>query len=208
MRVALIADDPLARAGLFALLDRVPTISVVFEGAARDELSALFAQSPTDAVVWDLGLDPLASSAALEALSRSPSPVVALVSSPSAASEALSSGARALLPRNAAIDAITAALTAVTAGLIALDQAFADLQQRPSATRDSLTDAGSDELTAREREVLQLLSEALSNKQIAQRLDISEHTVKFHVNAILTKLGAQSRTDAVVRAARIGLVIL
>jgi DNA-binding NarL/FixJ family response regulator len=57
-------------------------------------------------------------------------------------------------------------------------------------------------------EVLQLLAEGLPNKAIARRLDISDHTVKFHVNAILSKLGAQSRTDAVVRATRLGLILL
>jgi DNA-binding NarL/FixJ family response regulator len=57
-------------------------------------------------------------------------------------------------------------------------------------------------------EVLQLLAEGLPNKTIAYRLGISEHTVKFHVNAILGKLGAQSRTEAVVRATRLGLILL
>jgi DNA-binding NarL/FixJ family response regulator len=57
-------------------------------------------------------------------------------------------------------------------------------------------------------EVLQLLSEGLPNKAIASQLGISEHTVKFHVNAIMGKLGAQSRTDAVIRATRSGLIIL
>jgi DNA-binding NarL/FixJ family response regulator len=65
-----------------------------------------------------------------------------------------------------------------------------------------------EELTPREREVLQLLAEGLANKAIAQQLTISEHTVKFHVNAIMSKLGAQSRTAAVVRATRLGLVVL
>ena len=59
-------------------------------------------------------------------------------------------------------------------------------------------------LTPRETEVLHLLAEGLANKAIARRLDISEHTVKFHVNAILGKLDAQSRTGAVVRAMRLG----
>ncbi|MBI1880571.1 MAG: response regulator transcription factor, partial [Chloroflexi bacterium] len=63
-------------------------------------------------------------------------------------------------------------------------------------------------LTPRELEVLQLLAEGLPNKAIARRLDISDHTVKFHVNAILSKLSAQSRTDAVVRATRLGLILL
>jgi two-component system, NarL family, nitrate/nitrite response regulator NarL len=56
--------------------------------------------------------------------------------------------------------------------------------------------------------VLQLLAEGLANKAIALQLDISEHTVKFHINAILAKLGVQSRTQAVVRATRLGLIIL
>jgi DNA-binding NarL/FixJ family response regulator len=65
-----------------------------------------------------------------------------------------------------------------------------------------------EELTPRELEVLRLLAEGLSNKAIAQQLDISDHTVKFHVNAIMSKLGAQSRTAAVVQATRLGLIVL
>ena len=63
-------------------------------------------------------------------------------------------------------------------------------------------------LTQREMEVLALVAEGLPNKAIASRLEISEHTVKFHVNSILTKLGAQSRTEAVTRATRMGLLLL
>jgi DNA-binding NarL/FixJ family response regulator len=66
---------------------------------------------------------------------------------------------------------------------------------------------GGEILTARENEVLQLLAEGLANKAIARRLGIRETTVKFHVNSILAKLGAQSRTEAVARAARQGLVL-
>ena len=65
-----------------------------------------------------------------------------------------------------------------------------------------------EELTPRELEVLGLLAEGLANKAIAYRLDISEHTVKFHVNSILSKLGAQSRTEAVIYATRLGLILL
>jgi DNA-binding NarL/FixJ family response regulator len=63
-------------------------------------------------------------------------------------------------------------------------------------------------LTPREMEVLQRLAEGLTNKAIAQELGISEHTIKFHVNAIMGKLHAQSRTEAVVRATRLGLILL
>ena len=65
-----------------------------------------------------------------------------------------------------------------------------------------------DPLTARELEVLGLIAEGLPNKRVAQRLGISEHTVKYHINAILSKLGAESRTEAVTRAARLGWIIL
>ncbi|MDQ7857760.1 MAG: LuxR C-terminal-related transcriptional regulator, partial [Armatimonadota bacterium] len=65
-----------------------------------------------------------------------------------------------------------------------------------------------EDLTQREHQVLQLLAEGLANREIARRLSISEHTVNFHVDAILGKLGAHSRTEAVARAARLGLLIL
>ena len=60
-----------------------------------------------------------------------------------------------------------------------------------------------EDLTPREDEVLQLLAQGMTNKAIAHQLGITDHTVKFHVNAIMTKLNAQSRTDAVIRATRV-----
>ena len=78
---------------------------------------------------------------------------------------------------------------------------------RPTS-RAAASPTSPEALTPREREVLALLAEGLSNKAIADRLAISEHTAKFHVNAVLAKLGVQRRTEAVVRAARMGLVTL
>ena len=76
------------------------------------------------------------------------------------------------------------------------------------AWADRKTDPLVERLTARELAVLRLVAEGLPNKTIALRLGISEHTVKFHVNAILGKLGVASRTEAVVRATRLGLIFL
>ena len=73
---------------------------------------------------------------------------------------------------------------------------------------DRLLDSLPEPLTARERQVLALLAEGLPNKRIASALDISDQTVKFHVAAIIGKLGASNRTDAVRRAVRRGLVTL
>ena len=107
--------------------------------------------------------------------------------------------------------AIVAAITAAASGLTALDRSLA-LEALTGLARGR-TEAEpiseqEEPLTAREREVLQLLAQGIPNKQIAQRLGISEHTVKFHVSAIMTKLGAASRTEAVTTAARRGLLLL
>ena len=123
------------------------------------------------------------------------------------AAQAWQAGARGLLPRNADPAAIAAAAHSLAQGLVVLDRDVAAellLAAAPDHTADALVEP----LTPREHEVLQLLAEGLTNRAIAQRLEISEHTVKFHVNAILGKLAAQSRTDAVMRATRLGLILL
>ena len=115
------------------------------------------------------------------------------------------------LPRDAGPEEITAAATAVAGGLTALDPRLtaetlaAIARPRMASEIASVSD---EPLTAREREVLQLLAQGIPNKQIAQRLRISEHTVKFHVSAIMAKLNAASRTEAVTTAARRGLLLL
>ncbi len=99
-----------------------------------------------------------------------------------------------------AAEQIVAALYAALAGLVAV----------PAQASRLLIPAGSEpeveNLTPREMETLEMLAEGLSNKQIAARLHISEHTAKFHVNSILGKLGAGTRTEAVMRGLRSGLL--
>ena len=111
----------------------------------------------------------------------------------------------ALLLNDSDPEAIVAALAALEHGLIAMDPRLTDLLA--SAARDDYPPL-SDPLTARENEVLQLLARGLTNRAIAHELGITQHTVKFHVNAIMSKLGAQSRTEAVVRASQLGLILL
>ncbi len=113
------------------------------------------------------------------------------------------------LPRDAGTEEIIAAIIAAANGLTTLDrslarEALSGLERR----RVEPVSEQSEPLTAREQDVLQLLAQGIPNKQIAQRLSISEHTVKFHVSAIMTKLGAASRTEAVTTAARRGLLLL
>src|SRR5205823_1424367 len=117
----------------------------------------------------------------------------------------------AFVLREAESEEIEAAVRAVAAGLIVLDRSLASLLTvAPPAARvvDSTDALPGETLTAREREVLDLMARGLANKNIAARLNISLHTVKFHVASILAKLGASSRTEAVTIGARRGYVVL
>jgi len=109
------------------------------------------------------------------------------------------------LPRQVDGERLTAALNAIAAGLLVLDPG-----QRALLTPLPETDPVEllEPLTPREEDVLALLADGLTNRAIARQLAISENTVKFHVQSLLGKLDAQSRTDAVVRATRLGLLIL
>ena len=217
LRLLIIADDPLARAGLLTLLADQPNLTVVGRIAIEADLPAQLDVYHPDILIFDLGWDPQLSSSharpdphptSLESLSELREfnlPVIALLPDDTYAGEAWSAGARGLLLRTADAAKLQAALLAVAQGLVALDPTLTTtVLPTPETESPRLAEA----LTPREVEVLQLLAEGLPNKAIARRLDISDHTVKFHVNAILSKLGAQSRTDAVVRATRLGLILL
>jgi DNA-binding NarL/FixJ family response regulator len=133
-------------------------------------------------------------------------PVILLVEDPSLAwtPAARRAGVRAVLGHDAPVEQITAAIAAATAGLITLHpDAFR------SAARSTVGDGGEERaLTPREREILEMLAEGLSNRMIANRLRISMYTVKFHVASILAKLHAGSRTEAVTLGVRGGLISL
>ena len=115
-------------------------------------------------------------------------------------SRLLRRGVHAILPHDAAAEQIVAALYAASAGLIAVP-VEAGAWMTPAAS-----DSEIESLTPREMETLEMLAEGLSNKQIAARLHISEHTAKFHVNSILGKLGAAPRPEAVMPGLRSGLL--
>jgi DNA-binding NarL/FixJ family response regulator len=189
LRVLLVTEDPIARAGLGLLLSH-EGVELAPEG------------TPADVALVDLRGDGAGVAAAPRGL-----PWLALVEDEGSTDEALQHGARGVLLRGGEVRALARALAAVASGLAVLEPAMV-ATARPRGVVSSEETAPTEPLTARELEVLERLAEALPNKLIAHRLGISEHTVKFHVNAVLTKLGAGSRTEAVVRAARLGLVLL
>ncbi|MBE7453258.1 MAG: response regulator transcription factor [Kofleriaceae bacterium] len=125
---------------------------------------------------------------------------------------ALAAGARGVVLRDDVGPELVAALAAVKHGLTVIDTALSPgLLAAPRADARPVEHrprSGGGELTERERQVVALLAEGLSNKLIADRLGISDHTAKFHVNGVMAKLGAGTRTEAVVEAVRRGLVTL
>jgi DNA-binding NarL/FixJ family response regulator len=205
---AIFAADPVARRDLELLLRSEPRVRIV--GAVGDEsaLIGLLARNDVDAV--------LAHAPSRELLARwkaraGATAFVVLLDAPDRdrALEALGAGAQAVLPRAARQTAILAAIEAAAHGLVVVQrEILGGLLGEAHATDDALSPIGHTSLTPRELEVLAAMADGASNKAIARRLGISFHTVKFHVAAILAKLDADTRTEAVTKAAQSGLVML
>jgi len=213
LRLLVVASDPLARAGIAALLADRLGFQIIGQIEGGDSLQDEIDIYQPDLIVWDLGWDPQESLAWLEDLeptmtSHLPAGeigIVTLVGDDETAASAWSAGARGLLFRNTTGDRLLAAISSVAVGLATIEPELIN-SMMPVGTLDEPILL--EDLTPRELEVLQLLAEGLANRAIAQQLGISEHTVKFHVTAIMKKTGAQSRTAAVMRATRLGLVVL
>jgi two-component system nitrate/nitrite response regulator NarL len=204
LRVLLVGEDPLARAGLAALLQRPERIEVVGQIASGDGVEESLDAHHPHVVLWDLGFAVAPDLDAMRRLARRDVAVVAVAAGDAHAAAILNAGARGVLLRDGDEERLVASLAAVAEGLIVMDPVLKDAALRPSSAPEALVEP----LTPRESEVLALLAQGLANKTIADRLGISEHTAKFHVNAILGKLGAESRTEAIVQAIRLGLVVL
>lgn len=201
LRVLIVAPDPLARAGLATWLanDEICQIAGLADAASEwVEDVALFRP---DVVLYDAGWQGAGDWLELNEMGA---PVVALVVDQEGAAEAWAAGARGVVGRDNSAETILSALLAVTHNLTVIQPDWLPVAAAPGQSGDALPLA--DPLTPREAAVLRLLAQGLTNKAIAHELGISEHTVKFHVNAVLGKLGAQSRTEAAVRAARLGLL--
>ena len=180
-------------------------IAVAGEVSAHPEILNDLALYQPEVVLWDLGRGSASVVEWLASLEETPYPVIALVTDGRWAGEGWTAGVKGALPRDSNGPVLVADLRAVGKGLSVLAPDFRDTVMAPRTTPSTpLAKA----LTERENEVFGLMAEGMANKSISQRLGISEHTVKFHVNAVMDKLGAQSRTEAVTLAVRRGLVHL
>jgi NarL family two-component system response regulator YdfI len=213
-QVLVAANSAVARAGLSALLTEAG-LEVVGSAALRDLMGQLSGLHPDVLLLFvEFREEPgvLVGEWLSEGDSLLSTPIVMLTEDPSPewVTEALRLGVRGVLPTLAVASEIVAAVTAAAAGLVLLHpDTLETLLPALPANAPILPAAPSDTtLTPREAEVLSMLAEGLSNKAIAQRLHLSEHTVKFHISSLFAKLQVSSRTEAVTLGARRGLILL
>ena len=211
IRVLVWAKSAITRAGLEAIVRADPRFEIAENpGRSADLLSAMRESAP-DAILLDTSDTSIGRSLPLvSALPAAPA-LVALVDTIRRTDilRALQSGARAVLWRESHPREITAALQAAHDGLTVFSPEILEVLL-PASTELAGADhlPPGEPLTAREIDVLSLLAEGAGNKEIAARLHISEHTVKFHVSSILAKLGAATRTEAVTRGYKEGLILM
>ncbi len=202
-RALLASPYPMLRAGLRALL--AEQVTLVGEADSLDGLFDNVRATRPEIVLFDLALDPDDSLSGLWQV-RSEWPEVEVLALAEAGADrrvlaALQSGARGCLPKTAAAEELLAAVRSVAAGRPVM----------PSAVTAALLDqlrgeAPAENLSPREAEVLRHVAAGLTNKAIALKLGISEHTIKFHLGSAMGKLGAASRAEAVATAMRRGLI--
>lgn len=208
LTVLIFADDSLSLHGLAAILAQEPApIVVPVESVAQLTQEMVAVDS---VLLWDLGWDFAAHGSGepwetLTELIEDGLPVIAIVPDSEAAGVVRQIGVAGILPRSVRELQLRAALDAVAAGLMVTDPDLINPLRAPSP---SSILPFPDPLTRREQEVLLLLAEGLTNRAVGVRLGISENTAKFHVQAVLGKLGVSSRTEGVVQAARLGILTL
>lgn len=219
LNVLICAASSLARAGLERLLDQ-HGVRVVAEVSNAGDLPAKIAESDPEVII--LRLDAQPGEIRWKELMALGVPVVLLVEGVDSIrlSAAVANGVQAILAGDVTGAELAAAVASAAAGLLALSSDLADLvredlllhsagEAENSTPDPAPIEGGSlEHLTLREREVLEMMSEGLSNKEIAAQLNISAHTVKFHISSILGKLGASSRTEATTIGLRRGLITI
>jgi DNA-binding NarL/FixJ family response regulator len=211
IQILVVDDHPIFRDAVAGLLATVPDMMVIGLAASADQATAAAAADPPDVVLMDIHL-PGANGveATRSVLAVAPSAAVlalTMVDDDDMVLAAMAAGARGYLLKDATADEVIAAVRVVAAGGAVLGARIASrllgqgaVELRRSSPTTSSIVAPGEELTAREREVLEHLAKGASNRQIARDLGVSLKTVQNHVSRVLDKLQAADRTQAVLRA--------
>jgi two-component system, NarL family, response regulator YdfI len=210
-RVVIGASSAVVRTTLVAVLTDDPEFQVIGSFSV-DEAFAKLEDLQPDVVLLDIG-SPMDEAMSIELESRGEPPRATLVILTDdveklLAADAVRSGVRAILPREAKPEQIYAAIQASIAGLIVIHPDALDSLLPTEEEKQSEVDPSDQILTPREIEVLRMIAEGMGNKEIASKLKISDHTVKFHISSTFTKLGAANRAEAVTLGIRRGLIMV
>ena len=210
IRVAVVSPAIAIRAGLRSLLGEAEQIKIVGEAASLDEIG--IDANVMDVIVWAPAspVDPSRLAASFAKLSEDASTALLCVHDDVQLAGDLTQlrlRAWGVLPTEASQSELIASIQALNEGLSLVNPSWfrQQLKRRSYVEAD---DEVLEPLTARETEILQLLAYGMTNKQIAGRLKISTHTVKFHISAIYTKLGTTNRVETVNQGLKSGLIML
>jgi DNA-binding NarL/FixJ family response regulator len=204
-RLLVVDDHPIFRDGLAGLLATLPDVDVIDAVSTAEEAFSHIEASPADVVLMDINLPGVsgveATRRVIETAPRTAVLMVTMVDDDDSVYAALAAGARGYILKDATAEEITAAVRTVAAGGAVFGASVAArLLSKPPPQPTQPLLATADHLTAREREVLTLLADGATNRQIARQLELSLKTVQNHVSHILDKLQAADRTQAVLRA--------
>jgi DNA-binding NarL/FixJ family response regulator len=216
VRIVVVDDQEVVRAGFGALLETQPDFTVVGTAADGAEAVRVCRERGPDVVLMDVRMpvmDGIEATSRIVAEAGGERPRILMLTTfdlDEHVYDALSAGASGFLLKDVTAERLFDAVRVVAAGEALLAPSvtrrligeFARLRPRPTVRPDALG-----ALTARETEVLRLIAEGLSNLEIADRLVVSEETVKSHVSRVLAKLGLRDRTQAVVTAYESGLIV-
>lgn len=213
MHILLVDDHTLFREALLHVLNQLASQIIVLEAANAEEAAQLISHTRNlDLVLLDIDLPGVDGLTALPSLRELAPTVPIVVLSGSEASShvklALDNGAVGYIPKSCSSHEMLSALRIVLQGDVYIPPKLLGKlgESALSLAVCCNSDNSQTMLTARQIEVLELMSRGLPNKSIAKTLDLAEGTVKLHVAAILRALGARNRTEAVVEAARLGLI--
>jgi two-component system, NarL family, response regulator len=203
IRVILVDDHPVVRFGLAAIIGLQPDMAVVAEAGSGEEACSICARHPADVVLMDLRLPGLSGVEAIRAIRKERPKLRFIVLTTYDGDEdihrALEAGAQAYILKGMSHNELVNAIRTVHSGLKYIPASVSkSLAERPPHS----------ELSARELEVLELIVKGHSNREIGEALGISEATVKWHVNIILSRLNVSDRTQATVAALQRGIVHL